>query len=185
MKLSENITGGETVGMRERLACRVILLITAAALYIDMDLFSIGSVVISVHKLAGLAGFPLALIVMGWRKLIIDLRIVLFGLLMLITFNLFYVVEGVYDGRFYSAFLQIGLNGVIAVFLMTALKRDDRSFPFFMYLQFWCSFSGICQGKRESQKRWRQPPGCGSPGCSRIRTTRLRRFSSGRQPCLP
>jgi hypothetical protein len=134
MKLSENITGGETVGIRERLACRIILLITAAALYIDMDLFSIGSVVISVHKLAGLAGFPLALIVMGWRKLIIDLRIVLFGLLMLVTFNLFYVVEGVYDGRFYSAFLQIGLNGVIAVFLLTALKRDDRSFPFFMDL---------------------------------------------------
>ncbi|MCK5156595.1 MAG: hypothetical protein KAQ69_09210, partial [Spirochaetales bacterium] len=53
---TETVSGG-----REVWAYRLIIIISTAALYIDLDLFSIGGVVISVHKLIALIGFPVAI----------------------------------------------------------------------------------------------------------------------------
>ena len=126
---TETVSGG-----REVWAYRLIIIISTAALYIDLDLFSIGGVVISVHKLIALIGFPVAIALMGIKKLKIDMRIVIFGLLMFVTFCLFYIISGTFDNRFFSALVQVGLNGAVAVLLFTALTNDPKAFRFFIHL---------------------------------------------------
>jgi O-antigen ligase len=117
---------------RERWAYRIILVISAAALYIDMDLFSISGVVISIHKLIALVGFPAAIALMSWSKIHIDARIVLFGILMGITFSLFYLLTLTFDERFFSGILQVGISGAAAVLIFSALANDQNAFRFFM-----------------------------------------------------
>jgi hypothetical protein len=118
---------------RSAVLARVILAFTAAALFVDVELFTVASTAVTAQKAAALVIYAAAVLLLRktfWR---IDSRILIYAALMAVAYSINYIVTGEFPARLATALVQVLLNAAAAIVLLSALSADERAFQFFLY----------------------------------------------------
>ncbi|MCF7934074.1 MAG: O-antigen ligase family protein [Spirochaetia bacterium] len=127
----------------------IIFLVLIVSQFVSIELFTLFDVVISVEKLSALTLYPLAIYLLGIRNLRLNKELILFAVLMYLSFTLFYLNSGSFSPRLLSSGLIIAINGATALLIYTALHADTHSVQTFFKLWIICAVLSavICIGQ--------------------------------------